>query len=83
MGLNGSKERVAFRIQYGHHLPANQPHYMPEAKSSSAGVLIDERIVYALDKIKPIGQSRTAWVNYLLQYAITHHPEILDLRGPE
>jgi hypothetical protein len=80
MGLNGSKEKLASRSQYGHYLPAKQPHYMAELKSSSAGVLIDERIVRALDKRRPIGQSRTAWVNYLLQYAITHHPEVVDVR---
>jgi hypothetical protein len=56
---------------------------MAELKSSSAGVLIDERIVRALDKRRPIGQSRTAWVNYLLQYAITHHPEVVDVRDYE
>lgn len=80
MGLNGSKEKLAFRSHYGQDLPASQAHYMPELKSSSAGVLIDERIVRALDKRRPIGQSRTAWVNYLLQYAITHHPEVVDVR---
>ena len=83
MGLNGSKERVAFRIQYGHHLAASQPHYMPELDLSSAKVLIDERVLSAIETRKPIGQSRTAWVNYLLQYAITHHPEILDVRDYE
>lgn len=80
MGLNGSKEKVAFRIQYGHHLAASQPHYMPELELASAKVLIDERVLSVIEMRKPIGQSRTAWVNYLLQYAITHHPEIIDVR---
>lgn len=80
MGLKGSKEKVASRGQYGHYLAASQPHYMPELELASAKVLIDERVLAAVEDRKPIGQSRTAWVNYLLQYAITHHPEILDVR---
>lgn len=80
MGLNGSKEKVASRSQYGHHLTARQPHYMPELELASAKVLIDERVLTVIEMRKPIGQSRTAWVNYLLQYAITHHPEIIDVR---
>jgi len=80
MGLNGSKEKVASRSQYGHYLAASQPHYMPELELASAKVLIDERVLAAIEHRKPIGQSRTAWVNYLLQYAITHHPEITDVR---
>lgn len=80
MGLNGSKEKVASRSQYGHYLTARQPHYMPELELASAKVLIDERVLGVIEMRKPIGQSRTAWVNYLLQYAITHHPEIIDVR---
>ena len=54
---------------------------MPELDYSSAKVLIDERIIAAVDQRKPIGMSRTAWVNYLLQYALGQHPEIFDVRG--
>lgn len=46
-------------------------------------VLIDERVVLALDKRRPVGMSRTAWVNYLLQYALGQHPNIFDVRGTE
>jgi hypothetical protein len=56
---------------------------MPEQVLESTKVLIDERIVAALDKRRPIGMSRTAWVNYLLQYALGQHPEILNVRGVE
>ena len=80
MGLNGSKEKVASRSQYGHHLAAQQPHYMPELELASAKVLIDERVLAAVEDRKPIGQSRTAWINYLLQYALAHHPEIMNVR---
>jgi hypothetical protein len=80
MGLNGSKEKVASRSQYGHHLTASQPHYMPELELASAKVLIDERVLAAVEQRRPIGLSRTAWVNYLLQYALTSHPEIIDVR---
>lgn len=44
-------------------------------------MLIDERVVAALDQRRPIGMSRTAWVNYLLQYALGQHPDIFDVRG--
>jgi len=56
---------------------------MPELELASAKVLIDERVLAAIETRKPIGLSRTAWVNYLLQYALTHHPEIIDVRGYE
>ena len=56
---------------------------MPELDYSSAKVLIDERIIAAVDQHKPIGMSRTAWVNYLLQYALGQHPDIFDVRGIE
>jgi hypothetical protein len=72
---------VAIQGHYGHNLPAKQPHNMPKPDPESAKILIDERIVAALDKRKPIGMSRTAWVNYLLQFALGQHPEILDVRG--
>jgi len=57
------------------------PFNMAEQVLESTKVLIDERIVAALDKRRPIGMSRTAWVNYLLQYALGQHPEIFDVRG--
>lgn len=72
---------VAIQGHYGHTLPARQPHNMPKPDPESAKILIDERIVAALDKRKPIGMSRTAWVNYLLQFALGQHPVILDVRG--
>jgi hypothetical protein len=53
---------------------------MPELELASAKVLIDERVLSVIEMRKPIGLSRTAWVNYLLQYALTHHPEIIDVR---
>jgi hypothetical protein len=56
---------------------------MNRPEPESAKVLIDERIVAALDKRKPIGMSRTAWVNYLLQFALGQHPEILDVRSAD
>jgi len=57
-----------------------QPHYMPELELASAKVLIDERVLLAIERRRPVGLSRTAWVNYLLQYALTSHPEIIDVR---
>jgi len=53
---------------------------MPELELASAKVLIDERVLAAVEQRRPIGLSRTAWVNYLLQYALTSHPEIIDVR---
>ena len=60
---------------------ALQPLTLSDFKLSSVNVLIDERVVAALDQRRPIGMSRTAWVNYLLQYALGQHPEIFDVRG--
>ena len=54
---------------------------MSDLKLSSVNVLIDERVVAAIDQRRPIGMSRTAWVNYLLQYALGQHPNIFDVRG--
>ena len=51
-----------------------------ECSEASAKVLIDERVLAAVEQRRPIGLSRTAWVNYLLQYALTSHPEIIDVR---
>ena len=58
-----------------------QPLSLSDFKLSSVNVLIDERVVAALDQRRPIGMSRTAWVNYLLQYALGQHPDIFDVRG--
>lgn len=83
MGLNGSKENLALFTHYGHILCRFQAPLMTEKPAKSYVVTIDERIMNAIELRKPIGLSRTAWVNYLLQYAFTHHPELTDLRGYE
>jgi hypothetical protein len=80
MGFN---KWVAQPAEYGHDLPAMQPLSMNDFKLASVNVLIDERVVAALDQRRPIGMSRTAWVNYLLQYALGQHPDIFDVRGIE
>jgi hypothetical protein len=54
---------------------------LSDFKLSSVNVLIDERVVAAIDQRRPIGMSRTAWVNYLLQFALGQHPDIFDVRG--
>ena len=56
---------------------------MAELEVVSAKVLIDERVLLAIERRRPVGLSRTAWVNYLLQYALTSHPEIIDVRMVE
>ena len=83
MGRMGSNKCLAVPGEYGHDLRVKQPLTLNDFKLSSVNVLIDERVVIALDKRRPIGMSRTAWVNYLLQYALGQHPEILDVRGVE
>jgi hypothetical protein len=40
-------------------------------------VLIDPRVIAEVDRKKPIGVSRTGWVNLLLQKAIASEPEPL------
>jgi len=56
---------------------------MAELELASAKVLIEERVLLAIERRRPVGLSRTAWVNYLLQYALTSHPEIIDVRGTD
>ena len=50
---------------------------MREQASSDFRVTIDERIMEALDRKRPIGQSRTAYINLLLQRAVVEEPERL------
>jgi hypothetical protein len=42
-----------------------------------ARVLIDPRVLAEVTRKKPIGVSRTGWVNLLLQKAIASEPEPL------
>ena len=59
----------------------SQPHFsaMPEEQlRSDYRVTIDERIMEALDRKRPIGLSRTAWINLLLQQSIVEQPERID-----
>ncbi len=41
-------------------------------------VRLDPRVLAAVDKKRPIGVSRTGWVNLLLQKAIASEPEPLS-----
>lgn len=51
---------------------------MPELDLfANTKVLIDPRVIAELDRKKPIGVSRTGWVNLLLQKAIASEPEPL------
>ena len=45
--------------------------------SSTAMVRIDPRVIKEVDRKKPIGVTRTGWVNLLLQRAIASEPEPL------
>ena len=40
-------------------------------------VLIDPRVISEIDRKRPIGVTRTGWVNLLLQKAIASEPEPL------
>ena len=51
---------------------------MPEQVASDFRVTIDERIMGALDKKRPIGQSRTSYINLLLQRAVINEPNRID-----
>ena len=51
---------------------------MPEGRETletTCRVSVDERVMAALDKKRPIGQSRTSYVNLLLQKAVTNEPD--------
>ncbi len=51
---------------------------MPELDLlANTKVLIDPRVIAEVDRKKPIGVSRTGWVNLLLQKAIASEPEPL------
>lgn len=69
---------VAGSAHYGHNLAATQPRNVPELEPiTNTRVLIDPRVIAEVDRKKPIGVSRTGWVNLLLQKAIASEPEPL------
>ena len=62
----------------GHTSPAKQAQNVPELEQiTNTRVLIDPRVIAEVDRKKPIGVSRTGWVNLLLQKAIASEPEPL------
>ena len=64
--------------QYAPYSGVNQPQNMPEADLfQDVRVQIDPRVIAEVDRKKPIGVSRTGWVNLLLQRAIAQEPEPL------
>tara|TARA_R110002050_G_scaffold20901_1_gene58532 strand:- start:48 stop:302 length:255 start_codon:yes stop_codon:yes gene_type:complete len=74
--------------QYAPYSDLNQPQNMPEQNLFKAvddvrelfqdvRVQIDPRVIAEVDRKKPIGVSRTGWVNLLLQRAIALEPEPL------
>ncbi len=76
--MGSSTKRLAEPAHYGHTLPAKQPQNVPELESiTNTRVLIDPRVIAEVDRKKPIGVSRTGWVNLLLQRAIASEPEPL------
>ena len=69
---------VAMRAHYGHNLPAAQAQNVPQIEQiTNTRVLIDPRVIAELDRKRPIGVTRTGWVNLLLQKAIASEPEPL------
>ena len=63
---------------YGHDLPAAQPQNVPQIEQiTNTRVLIDPRVIAEIDRKRPIGVTRTGWVNLLLQKAIASEPEPL------
>ena len=64
--------------QYAPYSAVNQPQTMPEADLfQDVRVQIDPCVIAEVDRKKPIGVSRTGWVNLLLQRAIAPEPEPL------
>ncbi len=69
---------VAVCAHYGHTLAAKQPQTMSELDQiTNTRVLIDPRVISEIDRKRPIGVTRTGWVNLLLQKAIASEPEPL------
>jgi len=67
---------VAICAHYGHDLPAKQPQTMSDIEPlAGSHVRLDPRVLAAVDAKRPIGVSRTGWVNLLLQKAIASEPE--------
>ena len=63
---------------YVHDLPAAQPQNVPQIEQiTNTRVLIDPRVIAEVDRKRPIGVTRTGWVNLLLQKAIASEPEPL------
>ena len=70
---------VAIPAHYGHTLPANQAQNVPHPEPIAASVVrVDPRVLAEVDRKKPIGVTRTGWVNLLLQRAIASEPEPLS-----
>jgi hypothetical protein len=76
--MGSSTNSLQNSAEYGHTLPATQPQNVPEVEPiTNTRVLIDPRVIAEVDRKKPIGVSRTGWVNLLLQRAIASEPEPL------
>jgi|TARA_R100000084_G_scaffold13966_1_gene4717 phosphoglycerate dehydrogenase-like enzyme len=69
---------VALPAHYGHTLPAKQAQNVPNPEAIVSSVVrVDPRVLAEIDRKKPIGVTRTGWVNLLLQKAIASEPEPL------
>jgi hypothetical protein len=65
--------------QYAPYSGVNQPQNMPETDLfQDVRIQIDPRVIAEVQRKKPIGVSRTGWVNLLLQRAIALEPEPLS-----
>ena len=76
--MGSSTNALQNSAEYGQTLAATQPQNVPEVEPiTNTRVLIDPRVIAEVDRKKPIGVSRTGWVNLLLQRAIASEPEPL------
>ena len=76
--MGSSTNSLQNSAEYGQTLAATQPQNVPEVEPiTNTRVLIDPRVIAEVDRKKPIGVSRTGWVNLLLQRAIASEPEPL------
>jgi len=61
-----------------HNIAAKQPQTMTVLEPiAHSHVRVDPRVIAEVDRKKPIGVTRTGWVNLLLQKAIASEPEPL------
>ena len=72
-----AQKRCKTRLSMGILGPQRNHQVDDSTHFTNTRVLIDPRVIAEVERKKPIGVSRTGWVNLLLQRAIASEPEPL------